>query len=104
MNTKELSEEELDQPLRKLPDAPLEYTGEVIKSILRAVRKKCLDCCCYQENEVKLCPSTNCTLFPFRLGRNPHNKKKSSMTTEQKEVASNRLRSYWNKKKNGGTT
>lgn len=97
MSTKELTDEELDQPLRKLPDKPLEYTGPVITSILKAVRKKCLDCCCYQENEVKLCPATTCALFPFRSGRNPYNKKNSS--DAQRAAAGNRLKKYWDDKK-----
>ena len=30
-----------------------------IKVPLKAIRAKCLDCCCGQANEVKLCPSAN---------------------------------------------
>ena len=37
---------------------------------LKAIRKKCLDCSCFQPTEVKLCPMTDCTLYPFRHGRN----------------------------------
>ena len=43
---------------------------------LKRIRAKCLDCCCYQRNEVKLCPSTDCPLWIFRFGRNPHRKGK----------------------------
>lgn len=38
---------------------------------LRAIRAKCLDCCCDSPKEVKLCPSQNCPLWPFRFGHNP---------------------------------
>lgn len=38
---------------------------------LRDIRKYCLWCCLENPNEVKLCPATNCTLHPYRLGRNP---------------------------------
>ena len=38
---------------------------------LRAIRKKCLDFCAGQASEVKLCPCIDCTLHPYRLGRNP---------------------------------
>ena len=38
---------------------------------LRAIREKCLDCCAGLASEVKLCPCINCTLHPYRLGRNP---------------------------------
>ena len=36
-----------------------------------AIRAKCLDCCCNQANEVRLCPTQNCALWPFRLGKAP---------------------------------
>ena len=35
----------------------------------KAIRAKCLDCCCDNRNEVKLCPSKNCPLWIYRLGR-----------------------------------
>ncbi|MDR2755334.1 MAG: hypothetical protein LBC20_06470 [Planctomycetaceae bacterium] len=39
---------------------------------LKAIRTKCLDCCCGQKREVQLCPCTDCSLYPYRLGRNPN--------------------------------
>lgn len=39
---------------------------------LKAIRAKCLDCCCDQSNEVRLCPCKSCTLWPFRFGKNPN--------------------------------
>ena len=38
---------------------------------MKAIRAKCLDCCCGQANEVKLCPVESCALWPFRFGHNP---------------------------------
>lgn len=35
----------------------------------KAIRKKCLDCCAYQQNEVKLCTSYNCPLWRYRMGK-----------------------------------
>lgn len=35
----------------------------------KAIRLKCLDCCCFQENEVRECSSTLCPLWPYRMGR-----------------------------------
>ena len=35
----------------------------------KAIRKKCLDCCVYQQNEVKLCTSYNCPLWRYRMGK-----------------------------------
>lgn len=42
-------------------------------SPLKAVRKKCLDCCCNQSKEVLLCPSDDCILYPYRFGKNIKN-------------------------------
>ena len=39
---------------------------------LKAIRAKCLDCCCGQAYEVKLCPCSDCSLYPFRFGNNPN--------------------------------
>jgi hypothetical protein len=38
---------------------------------LKAIRKKCLDCCSNSYKEVERCPSSGCPLYPYRLGRNP---------------------------------
>jgi hypothetical protein len=39
--------------------------------VLKAIRAKCLDCCCYQEGEVRKCAAIECPLWPFRMGSNP---------------------------------
>ncbi len=39
--------------------------------VLQAVRRKCLDCCCFQPAEVRECPVSTCGLWPYRLGRDP---------------------------------
>ena len=41
------------------------------KRPLRAIRLKCIDCMCGIAAEVRRCPCTDCTLWPFRFGRNP---------------------------------
>ena len=38
---------------------------------LLAIRKKCLDCCCNQYNEVRDCDIKTCTLWPYRFGKRP---------------------------------
>ena len=38
---------------------------------IKAIRAKCLDCCCGQADEVKLCPCVNCSLWVYRFGHNP---------------------------------
>lgn len=42
---------------------------------VRSIRKHCLDCCCNSAHEVRLCPCTDCALYPFRLGKNPNIKR-----------------------------
>ena len=53
-------------------------------SVLKAIRLKCLDCCCDSAYEVKLCPCEKCPLHPFRFGKNPYRSKKE-YTEEQLE-------------------
>jgi len=35
----------------------------------KAIRVKCVDCCCGSYKEVKLCPVLDCSLYPWRFGR-----------------------------------
>ena len=35
----------------------------------KAIRLKCLDCCCDQAAEVRKCPATDCPLWRYRMGR-----------------------------------
>ena len=46
--------------------------GHVPMSPLKAIRRKCLDCSCYQPSEVRLCEAIGCPLWPFRAGRHPY--------------------------------
>ena len=39
--------------------------------ILQAIRRKCLDCSCFQPSEVRNCHLTTCDLWPYRLARDP---------------------------------
>ena len=55
---------------------------------LKAIKMKCLDCCCGQANEVKLCPVTDCTLYPFRFGKGA----KREPTDEQRAELSERMK------------
>lgn len=34
----------------------------------KAIRMRCLDCCGFQEKEVKNCEAKTCPLWPYRLG------------------------------------
>lgn len=64
---------------------------------VQAIKQNCLDCMCGDRNEVKLCPSTQCPLYPFRLGHNPYINR--TMSEEQKKAAAERMAAYHKNKK-----
>ena len=62
-----------------------------ITNPVKAIKAKCLDCCCGQPAEVKECPVISCALHPFRLGKNPYRTKRT-MSEEQRAAAAERFR------------
>jgi len=56
---------------------------------LKAIRAKCMDCMCEQPKEIKLCPITDCSLYPFRFGKNPNIKRE--YTDEQRNAVRDRF-------------
>lgn len=42
-----------------------------IKTPMKAIRAKCLDCCCGNSNEVRQCTIEKCALYPYRFGHRP---------------------------------
>ena len=67
----------------------MENDNEKTLTPIKAIKAKCLDCCCGQREEVKLCPVTDCPLWNFRLGKNPNRSR--SLTDEQRAAAAERL-------------
>jgi hypothetical protein len=59
-------------------------------SVLKAVREKCLDCCCGMIVEVRECTVTTCALHPYRMGKNPFRQKRV-LSDEQREALASRL-------------
>jgi hypothetical protein len=49
---------------------------------LKAIRAKCLDCSGGNRAEVRDCPATNCTLWPFRMGHSPKPRTKEKRLQE----------------------
>lgn len=45
-------------------------------STLRAVRRKCLDCCCGSSKEVQLCTAVDCPIWEYRFGKMPKTAKR----------------------------
>jgi hypothetical protein len=54
---------------------------------LKAIREKCLDCCCGNAAEVRKCVAVDCALWPFRMGMNPFRKKRELTPQQKREVA-----------------
>ena len=48
-----------------------EQMADKILTPLKAIRAKCMDCCCGQAKEIKLCNMKNCPLYPYRMGKRP---------------------------------
>lgn len=44
---------------------------------LEAIRQNCVECCFGSEHDVASCGCIECSLYPFRHGRNPYRKKRS---------------------------
>ena len=42
-----------------------------IKTPMKAIRAKCLDCTCDQVAEIRECTIKLCPLWPYRMGRRP---------------------------------
>lgn len=47
-----------------------------MQSPLKSIRAKCLECSNQQKGEVLNCRIVDCSLYPFRLGKNPNRSKK----------------------------
>lgn len=69
----------------------------VIRTPIKAIRRKCLDCCAYQPKEVKLCVVPDCPLYPYRLGHRPEKPTATRGFSERKNERSDNIW-VWNNK------
>jgi hypothetical protein len=56
---------------------------------VKAIRAKCIDCCCGQVYEVKRCSCPDCPLYPFRMGHNPNYPKKTRQNEPEFQTPEN---------------
>jgi hypothetical protein len=42
-----------------------------IKTPVKSIRDKCLDCTAGSRKEIRLCPVIECALYPYRFGKRP---------------------------------
>ena len=69
---------------------------EGINTFSKAIKAKCLDCCCGQMSEVRNCLVISCPLYNFRNGHNPFFY--CFMSEDQKIAAKIRMQKYWESK------
>lgn len=53
---------------------------------IKAIRAKCLDCCCGQIAEVKLCRIKGCPLWEYRMGKRPKKDSEGTFITIDCEI------------------
>ena len=49
----------------------------------RAIRLKCIDCCCGNMAEVRRCTATNCLLWRYRMGHEENDELKPKKTSSE---------------------
>ena len=69
---------------RDLDESALNAGGHYKRAILAVIRDKCLDCCCGQMVEVRMCSSAQCALWPYRMNANPF---RAEMSEAQRAAA-----------------
>lgn len=56
---------------------------------IKAIRAKCIDCCCGNVSEVRRCPCEDCPLYPYRMGHRPKKEQDGIETYPDEENAEN---------------
>ncbi len=46
--------------------------NRLIRTPIKTIRKKCLDCAGGQYKQVRLCNALSCPLYPYRMGKRPN--------------------------------
>jgi len=84
-------------------DIPMEILTQKFraKTPLKALRARCLDCCCGDASEVRKCTATDCASWPFRLRTDPF-RKKATLSDDEKRRRADRLRSVQQNKAPAG--
>jgi hypothetical protein len=83
--------------------AELQAMGHEPGPVLKAIRRKCLDCSGGSAAEVADCLVKNCALYPFRMGKNAW---RVEMSPEQRAIrgtALNKPRAVKNPRNNRGS-
>ena len=57
-------------------------------SVLKEIRKYCIECLGGMRNEVEKCSAPKCRLYPFRMGRKPKKNKVLEAPQEERQEIS----------------
>ena len=55
----------------------------------KAIRLKCIDCCCGNTAEVRRCPSEHCPLWRYRMGKEIRDDNESEVDAVNDEIEVN---------------
>lgn len=58
---------------------------------LKAIRAKCVDCCCGNMAEVRRCPAEKCALHPYRFGKRPKGYTHTPESTTKPDTPENQI-------------
>ena len=53
---------------------------------VKAIRAKCMDCCCNELKEIRECDILHCALWPYRMGRRPRGRRLHDLFWYDREV------------------
>jgi hypothetical protein len=59
---------------------------EKILTPVKAIRAKCIDCCGGVMYQVRECGCPNCSLYPYRMGKNPNRKRNAKQTVATQDL------------------
>lgn len=62
---------EIGKDPRSVDISELEQAGHTQKPLATVIRERCLDCCGFQQGEVRKCTAYKCPSWPYRMGVNP---------------------------------
>jgi len=82
---------------RRPSDVPSEFLALNFRAQnpLKAIRAKCIDCCCGNSTEVRKCVAVDCALWPFRLSSNPF-RKRIALSESEKQRRTAQLERHCN--------
>ena len=77
-------------------DVPSDFLSQKFRAQnpLKAIREKCLDCCCGNASEIRKCVAVDCALWPFRMGSNPFRKRRELSPAQKRERAERLSKSH----------